>query len=215
MHPVITPPGAARQHGFSMLEAMVAVAVLGVLVAVGVPRMNEWVLASKAAAASEFYAEGIRLARAQAVGHNSAARITLDENAVNGQMDWQVDICYPTAALPCSDTSGVWSTTTTIATGDPEGTVAGFKSVQRLAVTMPAKTDLVQTFLPLGTSDIYFTSLGWVDTNVPNRLQRITLTPSPARMGAFATSALVVSLAGMVSKCDPTVAAHDSRGCPP
>ena len=215
MHPIGHIAGARRQRGFTMLEAMVAVAVLGILVAVGVPRMNEWVLASKAGAASEFYAEGIRLARAQAIGHNSASRITLDENAVNGQMDWTVDICFPTAALPCSDTSGVWSTTTTIATGDPEGTTNGFKSVQRLAATMPQQTDLVQTFFPLGTTDIYFNSLGWVDTNVPNRLQRITLTPSLARTGAFATSALVISLAGMVSKCDPTVAAHDSRGCPP
>jgi type IV fimbrial biogenesis protein FimT len=205
----------ARARGFSLLEAIVAVAVLGILVAVGIPAMSGWVLASKAGAATEFYAEGIRMARAQAIGHNSAARFLLTDNA-NGQSDWQVDICFPTPLLPCNDSSGAWSSTTAPATGDPEG-ANGFKSVFRAATSLPPDRDMTLSVSPPGTNDMYFTSLGWVDTTVADRLQRITLAPSLARPGAFASAALAVSLAGMVTKCDPTlaVAAHDSRGCPP
>ncbi len=197
-----------------MLEAMVAVAVMGIMVAVGVPRMNDWVQASKAGAAAEFYAEGIKLARAQAVGNNSSSRFLLIENPANGQMDWQVDICFPTPALPCSDESGVWSSTATVAGGDPDG-AGGFKSVWRSGAALPASTVQAQSFTPVGATDIYFTSLGWVNTTIAERVTRITLAPAPAKAGAFPTSALAISLAGMVTKCDPNALAHDSRGCPP
>lgn len=212
MHPISATRRRARRAGFSMVEMMIALVVLGILVALGTPPMLRWVLSSKAGAATEFYADGIRVARAQAIGHNSASRFVLTENA-NGQMDWQVDICFA-AAVACNDVGGVWSTTTTVAGGDPEG-VGGFKSVFRSASALPTQVDLAESFLPLGSTTIYFTSLGWVDTTVNGRVQRITLAPSLARGGAFATNALAISLAGMVSKCDPTVAAHDSRGCPP
>lgn len=216
MHPITQRTRArrrARAAGFSLIEAVVGVAVLAILVAVGMPPMRAWVLSSKAGAASEFYAEGVRLARAQAIGHNSAARFLLLDNA-NGQMNWQVDICFASSGVPCTDSSGGWSSQTAIATGDPEG-ATGYKSVYRSAVNLPPQSDMTLTVLPAGTNDIYFTSLGWVDTAIADRLQRITLAPSLARNGAFASGALAITLAGMVVKCDPNVLAHDSRGCPP
>jgi type IV fimbrial biogenesis protein FimT len=74
---------------------------------------------------------------------------------------------------------------------------------------------MTQTRLPAGATDIYFTSLGWVDTGFSPRLQRIELTPAPGRAGAFPSAAVVVTLAGLATKCDPTVDATDSRACPP
>ena len=217
MQPVSARPGyrAARTAaGFTLIEALVALAILASLLALGVPRMNDWVQANKAAAAAEFYAEGFTLARAQAVSHNSASRLVLTENPANGQMDWQVDICFPTASVPCNAESGSWSTTTAPAADDFEKQ-RGFKSVLRRADSLPNTSVLAHTLSPSGATDVYFTSLGWVDTKISPRLARIGLAPAAGHAGAFPPSAVVLTLAGIASKCDPNATAQDSRRCPP
>jgi len=208
MHP-LSPPRAA---GFTTTEALVALAVLALLLAIGMPRMSNWIAANRAAAAAGFYAEAFTFARAQAVIHNSASRLVLSANRSNGQMDWRVDICFPTLAVPCNDSSGAWSTTAAPAGGDPEGT-AGFKSVFRGADGLPGRAVLTQTMAPEGASAVYFTPLGWVDASYDPSLNRIDL--APAQAGAFPASAVVLTLAGIASKCDPNAAPRDSRGCPP
>jgi type IV fimbrial biogenesis protein FimT len=206
------PPGAAA--GFTLMEAMIALAIMGVMLAVGLPNMSTWLRNSRAAAAAEFYADGIKLARGEALRHNSASRIVLTENARTGQMDWQVDICYPTAAVPCGPDSGCWSTRTAAAGGDQEG-ANGFLSVFRSADELPATTVLAQSFNPSGATDIYFTSLGWLDPAFAQQMRSLDLAPAPGHAGDFPASSLRISLAGLATKCDPTVAAGDSRMCPP
>ena len=203
-----------RGRGFTLIEIMLALVVFSVLLAVGVPGMTKWVLASKAGAATELYAEGFKLARQQAQTHNAASRIMLTLNATNGQMDWQVDICFPGPGLPCNDDTGSWSTTAAPASGDPEG-AAGFTSVFRSAASLPPVAVLTPTFTPDGTSSVYFTSTGWVDTAFNQRLTRIRLDPTANYAADLRSSALQINLAGTVSKCDPVVGVADSRACPP
>lgn len=210
MRPVTAPP--RRVGGFTLLEALIAMAIMGILLAVGVPNMRNWLQATRATAGAEFYADGFKMARAEALKHNSASRIQLSENSLNGQMNWQVDLCFPTATLPCGEESGDWSSTAAAAAGDPEG-ASGFKSVLRVADALPKTNVLAPTLTPLGATAVYFTSLGWVDTVFSPRLRRIDLAPVSA--GAFPSSAVVITLAGLTAKCDPTVAASDSRACPP
>jgi type IV fimbrial biogenesis protein FimT len=202
--------------GFTLIEALVALAILGGLLALGMPRMSKWLLANKAQAAAGFYADGFTFARIQAVTHNSASRLVLTENARNGQMDWQVDICFPTSSVPCNGESGSWSTTTSAADRDPKKPGGGgFRSVFRAADSLPDSSVLSQTLSPSGATDVYFSPLGWLDPAFSPRLTRIGLAPASGRAGAFPASAVVVTLAGIASKCDPNVPAHDSRRCPP
>ncbi|HEY1043375.1 MAG TPA: type II secretion system protein [Telluria sp.] len=212
MHAVSRRRALAR--GFTMIETLVALVILSITLALGIPAMSAWLLETKAGSASQFYVEGFQMAREAARSHNAASRIVLSENAENGQMDWQVDLCFPTASVPCNSDSGSWSTTSSAAGDDPAG-AAGFKSVFRSAVALPDAAQMQPRLLPSGATDIYFRSTGWVDTAFSPRLSRIVLSPAVNSGAEFRTQAVVVTLAGIASKCDPEVAANDSRACPP
>jgi len=209
----VRPIRPAAQRGFTFIEAAVVVAILGILVAVAIPSMSNWMLARKAQGAAGFYKDGLTLARSQAVAHNSASRLVLIDNA-NGQMDWRVDICFPTRSVPCSDTSGAWSSATAASADDPDGS-AGFQSVLRSASLLPASSAVVTTTDPVNAEAVYFTPLGWLDGRVTPRLNQIKLVPARSRSGAFPPMAVAVTLAGMATICDPDGTARSAKKCPP
>ncbi len=207
---------AARraQGGFTLIELMITITIFGVMLALGIPAMGGWMLTSKARSASEFYLDGFATARRQAVAHNASSRIVLTVNADNGQLDWQVDICFDVPGTPCTDSSGAWSSTAAPAAGDPQG-AAGYQSVFRSAGALPDSDVLIPSVLPAGATQVYYTALGWVNTVVGNRLTQLRLDPAAKYLNTIPVVALSITLAGMPSKCDPTLAATDSRACPP
>jgi len=210
------PPPAAR--GFTLIEALVVVAIMGTMLAVGMPAMSDWLLGRKALAAAVFYQEGFALARNTAIAHGSHSRLVLTENDGNHKLDWRVDICFPNNGSVCDDnnTTG-WSTATAPAAGDPDTADAAhqFRSVVRSAEAMPDSDTLRQTVNPSGATEIYFTQMGWVDGTVTPRVTSIDLSPPFTRPTAFKSVALVVPLSGIAVICDRSAPAHDVRGCPP
>lgn len=202
-----------RANGFTLLELMIALTILAIILAVGIPNMRNWVFANKVASAAHFYAEGLGIARNQALSHNSASRLVLVKN-VNGQSDWRVDICFPRPGTPCTAASGSWSTTTAPAALDPEG-VTGFKSVLRSADSLPPSTQLVQTVEPEDATAVYFTPLGWVNSSVTPRIERIGLKPAAALEKTTPPVAVVLTLAGIATRCKPDAVKPDPQRCPP
>ena len=210
----LSPALRRRARGFTLIELLITLSIFGVMLAIGIPNASRWLLTNRARGASEFYAEGFSMARRQAVSHNTASRISLTPNVNTGQMDWQVDICFVSQNSQCGPNEDGWSTTTTSAANDPEG-VNGYKSVYRAADALPPAEVLRPSLQPEGSSQIYYTALGWVNTNVDDRLMRLRLDPASTFAGDVPVVALVISLGGMATKCDPTLSAADSRGCPP
>jgi type IV fimbrial biogenesis protein FimT len=201
-------------RGFTAIEALVVVAIMGIMLAVGMPAMSNWLLGRKALSAAVFYQDGLALARNTAIARNAHTRFVLTPNATNGQMDWQVDQCYGL----CDDTHGNWSTLTDVAFDDPTKLTfsgAQAKSVQRSATAMPANTVLTQTIAPAGATALYFTALGWVDTGVTPTLASIDLKPVASRATAFPERMVRVPLGGIAAICDPNAVAHATNGCPP
>lgn len=205
-------PVTLRARGFTMLEALVVLVIVSVLLGVGLPSMRQWIARTRAGSAAEFYAEGFRLARQEALNRNAHSRVTLTENANNGQYDWQVDVCYATTAAPCNDTTGAWSTTAAAAGNDPEG-VHGFHSVFRVADSLPATAVLQVVRTPTAATDVYFLPTGWLDMTVTEPLVRVDVRQANGGHD-FPPTSLVLSLAGMLSKCDPSLPSSDSRACP-
>lgn len=204
---------ALAQAGFTLIEALVTMAVLAILLSFGVPRMGDWLSATRAGSAAGFYAEGYAMARTQALANNSQSRLVYIPVA-GGQPDWQVDICFRTVDTPCIGDDD-WSTTSAAAPGAP-GAAVNFRSVRRSAAGLPAPTILNVAIGPSAASSVYFTPLGWVDTGRNPRATRIDLRPSTTRPGAFRAQAVVLTLAGVAVVCDPdpTIVQGDSRWCP-
>lgn len=200
-------------RGFTLLETMVALAMMGIVLAAGVPRMSAWIFAGKAASASQFYAEGLALARGQALTHNSASRLVLVANP-GKLLDWRVDICFPRPDAPCNEISANWSTVTTPASGDGEGT-AGFLSVLRRSDALPPPAQLTQVVAPDEARAVYFTPMGWVNPAIAPRIERIDLTPAGPQADAAPASAIVLTLAGIATRCKPGAPATDPQRCPP
>lgn len=202
-------------HGFTLLEIMIALAIMGVVLAVGIPSMSTMVFANKAAAAGQFYSEGFSMARNQALTQNGVSRLLLSKNAGNGQFDWQIDVCFPRSDDPCNAASANWSTTLAPASGDPKGATNGFRSILRRADALPPSTQLTQATSPVDARAVYFTPLGWVDPAFAPRLERIDLTPAGKQAAAAPASAVVLTMAGNGIRCKPQVAANDPQRCPP
>lgn len=210
MRRLTAPMRAAR--GFTMIETMVTLCIAAVLLGVGVPRMSDWLATNRAAGVLEFYTDGLRQARQQALSHNSASRLRLVEHAATGQYDWQIDICFPSPAEPCNDDVGEWSTPAAPASNDPAG-ATGYRSILRSASALPNTDSVTVALSPAGADQVYFTALGWTDQNVAPRLTRLTV--APTQPGLFRSSAVALTLAGLATKCEPASGSGDSRQCPP
>ncbi|WP_374582126.1 Tfp pilus assembly protein FimT/FimU [Pseudoduganella sp.] len=211
MHQLI--PLRSRQRGVTLIELMVGLGIVAFTLALGVPSMSHWLQTNKAKATSEFYADGLATARRQALGHNARSRIVFSENAANGQYNWQIDVCFPQPGAPCNPDSGGWSTVDKPAANDPQGE-QGYKSVFRSAASLASNNLVMPVMQPASARDIYFTELGWVDPTVEDRLNSIRLNPGSQYKDEVPTVALMVTLSGMTTKCDPTRGTGDSRACP-
>lgn len=200
-----------RQTGFTLIELLVAITILSILLAVGIPTMGKWLSASRALTIAEFYAEGLKLARAEATKRNVFSRFSLIENATSGQYDWRVDLCVPTPDIPCNDDVGNWSTTAAAGAG---AGIADFLSVQRSSSSLAKSSVVAITVGDAGADQVYFKPIGWVDASITPTLKQIKFAPAAGREGDFPTSAVKLTLAGAVFKCDPTILIPtDSRAC--
>jgi len=198
-------------RGFTTIEALIAVALLAIVLAIGMPSMASWVGASGATNAAQFYAEGYTMARGQALANNSRSRLVFSENAQSGQLDWQVDVCFPVATDACTAGSNRWSSVEDAADA-PEGGGVATRSVHRSAAALPRTA--VLTITPNDDAGVvYFTELGWVDGGKP-AVTRLDLTPAGDDAEAFVPTSVVLTLAGAVVTCRSEAQDGDSRKCP-
>ncbi|MBI1890162.1 MAG: prepilin-type N-terminal cleavage/methylation domain-containing protein [Burkholderiales bacterium] len=202
-----------RIRGFTIIEISIALAILGILLMIGVPALMSSLSHARINAVPEFYLDGLRKAQGGARKYNVASRFVLTPHA-NGQYNWQVDFCAPINTTPCNDTSGAWSTpaTSIMTNSNPPQPVL---SIQGSADNLPSSSAMVPT-LSGGNNDVYFTAMGWLNTNVGNNLTWIRFDPNLANGPSDIPSVQVsITLAGGIERCYPNIAdPTDSRSCP-
>lgn len=178
----------AFQRGVTVVELAIALVLMAVLIAIGAPTLMGWMQSASVRATAEFYAEGLHMARIEAIRRNASARMTLNIPDANG---WSVDWCQAAAGQPC-DGGGAWTNVT-----------------QRSGVPYNDR-NLTITFCPGGSTQIDFTPVGWVNTQINIPLSAIRIQPSSP--DARSTQ-VEIPLSGIAVVCSPDAVAGDSRRC--
>jgi type IV fimbrial biogenesis protein FimT len=139
---VLKLAGTAR--GFTIVEVLITILVIGVLIALGAPSFGEWLQGQQLRGAAEASLNGLQLARAEAIRRNGAVQIvfappetgwTVLEGATVIQTRSHAE-GTPNAQLTV--TPGGATTVTFTALGSVTANADGSSTVQQLDLTNPS-----------------------------------------------------------------------------
>jgi len=201
----------AAQHGFSLIELMITLVVLGLLITLGAPSISEWLQNQQIRAAAEATLNGLQVARSEAVARNTS-------------VSFQFISDLSSTCLPASIVGGGYLTSISwvVSLGDPTG--ACDKKVGD-AVPGPViqsrsgaegTRNAVVTTSPPGATTVTFTSLGGTTGNPDGSLTLQSMILSSVVLTGTAARPLriVVNPGGSTRMCDPVAVAPDTRACP-
>lgn len=186
---MLSQPVINRQHGFTMIELMIDVAVLAILLAVGLPSLRSWVINARIRTTAEAMQNGLQLARAEAAKRNERVRFI-----ISGGTGWsvQTDGGTPIQSRPSGEgSSGVTVTVTPLGATQVTFNAIGLSvfNTDATASITQLQMDVPTTILPAAES----------------RELRITVASSPA---------LNTPAGGQIRMCDPYfTASGDPRAC--
>lgn len=83
------------QQGVTLIELLVAVAIMGVLAAIGVPSFNQWIQNSQIKNAASSIQDGLQTARTEAVRRNKLVQFSISSGS-----SWTVGCATPDATCP-------------------------------------------------------------------------------------------------------------------
>jgi len=201
-----------RASGFSLIELMVVISVIGILLALGVPTFAKWITDSRVRGAAENLTSGLRLAQASAIAHNrvtvfgltsAAPSITATPSASG--TNWFIDLLAmagsggsdATSTVGLLQTSGVAGQyAVSVASSSGSGLVCFNSMGQQVALTA-AQTSLSVDCAPL-----------------PTTASPMSLTVS--KSGATRSYKVLLYPAGQIRMCDAAKSLSNTNpdGCP-
>lgn len=197
-----------HSHGFSIIELMVAIAIMSILMAIALPAFSDYIRNVKVRTEAEAFVSGAQLARAEAVRRNAPVEFLLTADA-------------PTEANVASATASATGPNWLVRTADLatfiEGRVApvsgGTPTVRINDTTSPASDD---PDAPPGTlvSSIVFNGLGRaaIAADAAFKLTNPDL-KCQTDGGPIRCLRVTVTVFGQTRLCDPRAAVGDPRSC--
>lgn len=176
------------QKGVTLIELVIGIAIVGILMAVGLPSYATWIQNTKIRTASESILNGMQLARAEAVRRNANVQL-----AFGTASSWTISI--PATAPATGEqiqarSAAEGSSNVTVAMTPAGATTITFNSLGRVVANLDASDRITA-----------------VDVSVPTSV----LPAASAR-----ELRIVIGAGGNVRMCDPDsgVATSDPRKCP-
>ncbi|MGB7543504.1 MAG: GspH/FimT family pseudopilin [Burkholderiales bacterium] len=185
------------RRGFTMVELMVTLAVLGILILIGLPNLSEWLQNTQIRTAAESIQNGAQLARTEAVRRNTQIEFALiagDPNSGNAN-------AAPNAAGPNWMVRNFQSSGTYTSTDFVQG--GGTYSSPNVVI---AATDPTAVFNGLGQTNL--AAIDTIQITNPNGGNCV------AAGGGMRCLNVVIQIGGQIRMCDPAVTtAGDTRAC--
>ncbi len=206
------------QGGFTIIEIMVAGAVLAVLLGVGIPAIGDWIQNRQVSVLAESIASGLRQAQSEAVQRNAMIDFVMTTADVTSVSDPST-VALTAGGLAKTDTSnGVnWMlrvSGATTAAGFILGKMASDGSPNArfsgpVGVTGPSGV----TFSPLGRVSASIAANG-IATAPAGTLQFWVKNPY-VNSAQDSKRCIYLSPGGSVRVCDPRAVSPDARACTP
>ena len=187
-------------RGVSLIESMITITILGILVALAMPMVGDWLLNARLRNAAESIQNGLQMARNEAVRCNVPVELVLDPAY---DSSWTIQFAYPALPTPCRAAIPAAQWPTVQSRPAEEGS--------RNALVAPT---------PVNATTVTFDGLGRrVAANADGSavMTRVCVDLQPAVLGAARTRDLELNIenGGGVRMCDPKVTnATDTRFCP-
>lgn len=177
-----------NSSGFTLIEIMIAVVILGIVMAMGVSNYRIWIQNTAIRNVAESVLNGLQLARAEAVKRNAPMQFNFRTGSA-----WTV--CQRPAAL-----------------GDCPNPDDG-TTIQSHAQAGGVSANVTVTTTPAANTRISFNNLGQVDTTVTSFTQ-VAVDNSALSVADKRILRVIVNVGGNTRMCDPKFAyAADPRGC--
>lgn len=179
------------QLGFSLIELMVGIVILGILASVAIPSFQSWMRNAQIRNAAESISNGLQYARAEAVSRNNRTQFVMC-----GATDssWDVLAASGTAVAQSCNTADAVAPT-------------GWERVQMRSANEGSRNVTV-TVLPAGATTITFNNFGGIATNADGtaRLSQFDL----AATGSNRNLRVTIGVGGNTRMCDPILAPNSS-----
>lgn len=192
---------ADRQRGFTLVELMIGVVIIGILILTGAPSFSAWIQNTQIRNAAEAILNGMQLARTEAVNRNAATRFVLCSGTTSA---WEIlatstAVAAPTASLAC---------------GAGSNAQAGEERVQERSASQGSGNTQVQV-MPGGARAVTFNSMGRVVANTFGDAGSASITQvNVSNPKGNRPLRITVSTGGSLRMCDPSLATGtDPRAC--
>jgi type IV fimbrial biogenesis protein FimT len=209
-------------RGFTLIEVMISLVVLGVLLSLGAPVFADWLQNQQTRGAAEATLNGLQIARATAVQRNTPVRFQfvtdltsactlapLPTNTSTTPVNWVVSFTNPTGGCNPLNPDTTPNANIVQARFSGEGTSN--------AVATPVYVPGPPAGVAAGANTVTFSALGSIvnpnpDGSVP--LVRIDISNPRITSAAARPLRVIVTTGGSIRMCDPAVAGTDPRACP-